>query len=241
MGLWPKPELSGQRVYYIIYEAYLVFILNVLYNGQMGILKGIIGFVMEIMETVVFVGSLFIVVYLFILQPNQIKGASMEPTFYNGNYIFTSKITYKLRQPHRGDIVVFHSPKNRDIEFIKRVIGLSGDTILVENNEVYVNGVLLKEKYISSKTTLIPGSFVQDGIPIEVPKGQYFVMGDNRPRSSDSREFGTIAKDSIVGHVFYRYFPTDKIGPMKNPYDEKGIEHLTIQSSTSIVCPSTIS
>ena len=174
------------------------------------------------METVVFVGSLFIVVYLFILQPNQIKGASMEPTFYNGNYIFTSKITYRIRQPHRGDVVVFHSPKNHDIEFIKRVIGLPGDTILIENNEIYVNDVLIPEKYIAAKTTLVPGSFAQDGTPIQVPAGQYFVMGDNRPRSSDSREFGTIPLNSIVGHVFYRYFPTDKIGPIINPYDDKG-------------------
>ena len=174
------------------------------------------------METVVFVGSLFIVVYLFILQPNQIKGASMEPTFYNGNYIFTSKITYRIRQPHRGDVVVFHSPKNRDIEFIKRVIGLPGDTILIENNEIYVNDVLIPEKYIAAKTTLVPGSFAQNGTPIQVPEGQYFVMGDNRPRSSDSREFGTIPMNSIVGYVFYRYFPTNKIGPIENPYDDHG-------------------
>jgi len=188
----------------------------------MGIIKAIIAFIMEIMETVVFVGSLFIVVYLFILQPNQIKGASMEPTFYNGNYIFTSKITYKIRQPRRGDVVVFHSPKNHDIEFIKRVIGLSGDTILIENNEVYINGVLIPEKYISAKTTLVPGSFAQEGVPIQVPNGQLFVMGDNRPRSSDSREFGTISKDTIVGQVFYRYFPANKIGPINNPYDDRG-------------------
>ena len=188
----------------------------------MFLLKGLIAFVMEIMETVVFVGSLFIVVYLFILQPNQIKGASMEPTFYNGNYIFTSKITFKMRSPQRGDVVVFHSPKNHDIEFIKRIIGLPGDMVLIQENELYVNGKRLDETYISAKTTLVPGSFAQDGVSIEVPKGRFFVMGDNRPRSSDSREFGTIPRESIVGHVFYRYFPTDKIGPINNPYDSDG-------------------
>lgn len=191
----------------------------------MRILKAIIGFVMDIMETVVFVGSLFIVVYLFILQPNQIKGASMEPTFYNGNYIFTSKITYKIRTPHRGDVVVFHSPKNHDIEFIKRIIGLPGDTILIEKNELYINEKLVDEQYISAKTTLIPGGIIQNGIPIIIPENHYFVMGDNRPRSSDSREFGTIPKESIVGHVFYRYFPTHKIGFIINPYDKNGDLH----------------
>src|SRR3989344_4561449 len=188
----------------------------------MFLLKGLIAFVMEIMETVVFVGSLFIVVYLFILQPNQIKGASMEPTFYNGNYIFTSKITFKMRSPQRGDVVVFHSPKNHDIEFIKRIIGLPGDMVLIQENELYVNGKRLDEKNISGKTTLVSGSFAQDGVSIEVAKGRFFVMGDNRPRSSDSREFGTIPRESIVGHVFYRYFPTDKIGPINNPYDSDG-------------------
>ncbi|PIZ62345.1 signal peptidase I, partial [Candidatus Roizmanbacteria bacterium CG_4_10_14_0_2_um_filter_39_13] len=128
----------------------------------------------------------------------------------------------KIRQPRRGDVVVFHSPKNHDIEFIKRVIGLSGDTILIENNEIYINGVLIPEKYISAKTTLVPGSFAQEGVPIQVPNGQIFVMGDNRPRSSDSREFGTIPKDLIVGQVFYRYFPANKIGPINNPYDDRG-------------------
>ncbi|PIZ65889.1 signal peptidase I [Candidatus Roizmanbacteria bacterium CG_4_9_14_0_2_um_filter_39_13] len=196
--------------------------LFLLYNKRMNILKGIIAFIMEIMETVVFVGSLFIVIYLFILQPNQIKGASMEPTFYNGNYIFTSKITYKMRAPHRGDVVVFHSPKNHDIEFIKRIIGLPGDTVLIEDNELYVNGKQIPEQYISEKTTLVPGSFAQNGVPIIVPEEQVFVMGDNRPRSSDSREFGTIDEKSIVGQVFYRYFPTDKIGSIENPYDASG-------------------
>ncbi|QQS43706.1 signal peptidase I [Candidatus Roizmanbacteria bacterium] len=186
----------------------------------MSIVKGLIMFVMEIMETVVFVGSLFIVIYLFVLQPNQIKGASMEPTFYNGNYIFTSKITYKLRLPERGDVVVFHSPRNPDIEYIKRIIGIPGDTVLIENQQVYVNGQRVEEPYISSPTTLIPGNFAEEGVPIDIPEGYYFVMGDNRPRSSDSREFGPVPGTSFVGQVFFRYFPTDKLGAITNPYDE---------------------
>ena len=184
---------------------------------RMSIIKGIITFIMEIIETIVFVGSIFIVTYLFILQPNQIKGASMVPTFENGDYIFTSKITYKLRKPIRGDVVVFHSPNNPDIEFIKRVIGTPGETVLIHDHEVYIEGQKITEGYISEKTNLIPGSFATEGIPIIVPEGQYFVMGDNRPRSSDSREFGTIPENSIVGQVFYRYFPASKMGAIKNP------------------------
>lgn len=177
-------------------------------------------FLMEIMETIVFVGSLFIVVYLFVMQPNQIKGASMAPTFENGNYIFTSKVTYKMREPIQGDIVVFHSIRNPDIEYIKRIIGIPGDTVLIQDQEVFINGSLLTENYISAKTTLIPGSYIKDGEAITVPQGHYFVMGDNRPRSSDSREFGPIEFDSIVGQVFYRYFPVNQMGKVENPLSQ---------------------
>ncbi len=186
----------------------------------MRILKVLIEFVMEILETIVFVGSIFIVVYLFLFQPNQIKGASMEPTFYNGNYIFTSKVTYKLRQPVRGDVVVFHSPKNPDIEYIKRIIGLPGDTILVQNTTVYINGKPINESYISAPTELIYGGFLQEGTPVTVPEDHYFVMGDNRPRSSDSREFGPVTYESIIGQVIYRYFPFTEAGPIGNDFDK---------------------
>jgi len=183
----------------------------------MAIIKSIISFVMDILETFVFIGSIFIVIYLFILTPNQVKGASMEPTFRNGDYILTSRITYKFRNPQRGDVIVFRSPRNPDIEYIKRIIGLPGDKILIENDEVYVNGIKLEETYISAKTNLWEGGFIKEGIPITVPANHVFVMGDNRPRSSDSREFGPIPIDSIIGQVFYRYFPTTVMGAIHNP------------------------
>lgn len=186
----------------------------------MWIIKGIIGFFMEIMETVVFIGSLFIVIYLFIAQPNQVKGQSMVPTFDDGNYIFTSKVTYKMRTPNRGDVVVFHSPRNPEIEYIKRIIGLPGDTVLIQNEQVSVNGRVLDEPYISAATTLMPSGYAQEGIPIVVPDGYLWVMGDNRPRSSDSREFGPITYSSVIGQVFYRYFPANRIGKIGNPFPE---------------------
>lgn len=196
----------------------------------MRILKVLIEFVMEILETIVFVGSIFIVVYLFLFQPNQIKGASMEPTFYNGNYIFTSKVTYKLRDPIRGDVVVFHSPKNNEIEYIKRIIGIPGDTIMIQNTTVYVNGKPINEPYISATTELIYGGFLVEGIAITVPENQYFVMGDNRPRSSDSREFGPVPYESLIGQVIYRYFPFNEAGPIGNPFD-KSIQSFNYSST----------
>lgn len=184
----------------------------------MGIVKSIIDFVMDILETIVFIGSMFIVIYLFIAAPNQIKGASMEPTFFNGEYIMTSKVTYRFRQPRRGDIIVFQSLRNRDIDYIKRIIGLPGDKVEVKNSEVFVNDILLTENYISEKTNLWEGGYLQENVPVTVPKNMVFVLGDNRPRSSDSREFGPIPLESIIGEVFYRYFPAEKMGSIKNPF-----------------------
>lgn len=180
--------------------------------------KSIINFVMDILETVVFVGSLFIVIYLFVAQPNQVKGTSMEPSFQSGDYIFTSKITYKIRPYHRGDIIVFKAPSNPDIEYIKRVIGIPGDVVMIRDSEVYVNGRQLKEDYISAKTNLWEGGFSKSGEGVKVPDGMLFVMGDNRPRSSDSREFGLITEESVIGQVFYRYFPPNKAGVITNPF-----------------------
>lgn len=183
----------------------------------MNIIKGIIDFIMDILETITFVGSLFIVIYLFIMMPNQVKGASMEPTFQSGDYILTSKITYKLRSIERGDVVVFKSPKNPDIEYIKRIIGLPGDKILVSNGQVFVNDQPLNENYTSAATNLWENGYLRENEPIIVPQNHLFVMGDNRPRSSDSRDFGPIPIESVDGVVFYRYFPPQKAGFIKNP------------------------
>jgi len=183
----------------------------------MSLIKKIIDFVMDILETVVFIGSLFIVTYLFILQPNQVKGVSMEPTFHSGDYILTSKVTYKFRSFQRGDVVVFKSPKNPDIEYIKRILGLAGDKIEVKGSDVFVNDILVQENYISAQTNLWDGGYLKDSTPVIVPDNYLFVMGDNRPRSSDSREFGPVPTESIIGFVFYRYFPPGQAGWIKNP------------------------
>ncbi|HLD26842.1 MAG TPA: signal peptidase I [Patescibacteria group bacterium] len=182
----------------------------------MNIFKKLLTFVMDILETIIFVGSIFIVIYLFILSPHQVKGASMEPTFENGDYILTSKIIYKMRGPEQDDVVVFKSPKNPEIDFIKRVIALHGQKVKIINSTVLVDGHILQEPYISAPTTLFEGGFIQNGIETTVPEGYLFVMGDNRPRSSDSRDFGFIPVKDVIGKVFFRYFPPQKIGVIKN-------------------------
>ncbi len=186
----------------------------------MYIVKKIIDFVMDVLETITFVGSIFIVIYLFIMQPNQVKGSSMEPGLTNGDYIFTSKITYKFRPIERGDIIVFKAPPptSPDIEYIKRVVGLPGDRVMIKNSNVYVNDILLNEAYIYAKTNVIQDGFLKEGEEYTVPSDKLIVFGDNRPRSSDSREFGAIRISTIIGQVFYRYFPFNKIGSITDPF-----------------------
>ena len=180
-------------------------------------IKSVIEFVMDILETVVFIASIFLVFYLFIVQPNQVKGASMEDTFHSGEYIFTSKIAYKFSPIRKGDVVIFKSPKNNDIELIKRVIELPGDSVVIKNAEVYVNNEKIKESYTKTPTNLIPGGVLIEGSPTVIPEGSMFVMGDNRGASSDSREFGPVPEALLIGQVVYRYFPFDTMGVIKNP------------------------
>lgn len=180
-------------------------------------LKRALDFVMDILETITFVGSLFIVTYLFIVQPNEIRGASMDTTFYNGEYILTNKLSYKFGHPQHGDIVVFASPENKDIDYIKRIIGIEGDRIMVSGSDVYVNGKKLTEPYIQQPTSTIDGGYLMDNQEIIVPPGHIFVMGDNRPRSSDSRVFGPIPQQDIIGEVFFRYYPVTRLGSITNP------------------------
>lgn len=182
----------------------------------MGILKKLIVFVMDIIETIIFIGSIFIVVYLFIMSPHQVKGASMEPTFESGDYILTSKIAYKLHPAAPGDIIVFKSPKNPDVDFIKRIIALPGQHIVITDGVVYLNNRFLKETYVTATTNLFEGGFIKSGVEETVPEGYFFVMGDNRPRSSDSREFGFIPEKDVIGKVFFRYFPPQKLGLIVN-------------------------
>jgi len=191
-------------------------------------IKGIISFVMDMLETIVFVGAMFIVINLYILQPSQVRGSSMIPTLNDSDRIFVSRVTYKLRAPQRGDIVVLKSPSNPDIEFVKRVIGIPGDKIYFNNCqepyqtecEIHVNGVKLNETYIKDKTQLYENSIYQQDQQFTIPEGDLFVMGDNRTGSLDSRIFGPIPQKDIIGVVFFRYFPTSLAGSMKNPYDQ---------------------
>lgn len=181
-------------------------------------IKKLIEFVMETFESVLFMGSLFLVVYLFIAQPNEVKGASMEPNLKTGDRLITYKIAYKFDPIQRGDIIVIHSPRDFNTQYIKRIIGLPGDTLLMTEGKVYINNKKLDEPYLHVETHTWEGWNFQEGVPFTIPQEYIFVMGDNRPNSSDSREFGPIPTIAIVGKAIYRYYPLNKIGSLANPF-----------------------
>lgn len=138
----------------------------------------------------------------------RIEGQSMLPNLHEGEYVLINKLAYLLDEPERGEIIVLHYPLDRSRDFIKRVIGLPGDTVEISNQEVRVNGVLLEEPYINAPTNR-GGTWV-------VPEDSYFVVGDNRNNSSDSRASGGwfLPEDDIVGRAWFIYWPFDGARPV---------------------------
>lgn len=179
--------------------------------------KRVVGAIFDFLQSIVVIMAIMVMIYLFIISPQEINGQSMYPTFHNGEYILTNKIIYKFRDPKRGDIVVFKSPKNKEIDYIKRIIALPGETVRLDGNTFYVNGTPVSEPYIPAGTFIFGGSYLQEGQEVIVPNDKYFVVGDNRPHSADSREFGPIDEIDFIGMAFMRYWPFDKFWMVEHP------------------------
>lgn len=158
----------------------------------------------EIVQTALISFGIFLFVYIFLVQPHRVQGISMQPNFENGELLLTEKISYRISKPKRGEVIVFEAPIGRKADFIKRIIALPQDKIKIENGDVFVNGEKLEEKNITSKT--------EGNLETILPSDEYFVLGDNRSSSSDSRSFGPIKKDSVKGKVLFVYWPIAKSG-----------------------------
>jgi len=150
----------------------------------------------------------FVIVFLY--QPVRVEGTSMMPSLDDQERIFINKFVYRIEPIQRGDIVVFRYPLDPQKSFIKRVIGLAGDHIRIAEGRVYVNGKTVVENYV-------PGAY-QDGRSypeIVVPNGSYFVLGDHRSLSNDSRDFGPVDASYIYGKAVFGYWPVEKVGPLR--------------------------
>ena len=185
----------------------------------MEILRRIYFFLLDIAQTLILGAAAFVFVYVFIFKPFVVSGDSMFPNFHDKEYLITSVISLRLGNPKLGDVIVFKAPPEPDKDFIKRVIGIPGDQVSLGNGQVYLNGKLLDEnKYLKPTVKTYSGSFLKDNETITVPPGNYFVLGDNRSYSSDSREWGFVPRGNIIGESFFVYWPLSNLGEIKNPY-----------------------
>lgn len=157
----------------------------------------------EVLEIVLIAGGLFLLVN-FLTARVRVESISMEPNLHEGEFVVVNRLAYQWSQPQRGDIIVFRFPGDPEKRYIKRVIGLEGDSLLVENGKVFVNGELLSEPYIS-----IPPVYSGDW---DVGLEEVFVLGDNRNNSNDSKNWGALSTDAIIGKAVFVYWPPEEIG-----------------------------
>jgi signal peptidase I len=141
----------------------------------------------------------------FSVQSFKVEGESMEPSFHNNEYLIVDKLTYHFRSPARGDVIVFHSPQSDGVLLIKRIIGLPGENVEIKGGELYINGYQLQEK---PDFPPIP----YPDYSVTVPRGQYWVIGDNRSNTTGSHIFGPVPRHNIVGRVWITYWPRSDWG-----------------------------
>lgn len=178
-------------------------------------LGAVVLFLIEILQVVIVAAVIIIPIRYFLIQPFVVNGASMENNFFDSEYLIIDEVTYRLRDANRGEVVVFRPPKNESQFYIKRVIGLPGETVEINDgvitifNQEFPNGFKLNESYISDYTS------GHDRITLAYD--EYYLLGDNRDQSLDSRVFGPVKKSSIVGRAWLRGLPIDRLGTINIP------------------------
>jgi signal peptidase I len=166
-------------------------------------------FLKEVFKFALIAFLVVVPIRVFIAQPFLVNGASMSPTFENGNYLIIDEISYRFNEPERGDVVVFKYPKDPSKFFIKRIIGLPGEGVEIREGEVFIldgdgSEIKIEENYVINKSS--------DDFNLTLNEKEYFVLGDNRPSSSDSRIWGVLPKKLIKGRAFLRLLPINKLG-----------------------------
>lgn len=183
-------------------------------------MKKFLIFVWEITKVVCISLAIILPVRYYLIQPFYVKGASMEPTFHDHEYLIIDEISYRFKAPARGQVIVFRYPLNPQEYFIKRLIGLPGEEVKIKDNQITIynqenpNGLVLKENYLPKDLKESP----DDEMRIKVGLDEYFVLGDNRDHSKDSRKFGPVNKNFVTGKVLFRGWPLQKITVFNKDY-----------------------
>lgn len=173
-------------------------------------------FVLELIKLAIIAGITIGLVRYFLFKPFYVKGQSMEPNFEEKDYLIIDEITYRFREPERGEVVVFKAPVNNSDYYLKRIVGLPGERVHIADNKVIVynkenpQGVAVEENYLSKETT--------GAVTEQLGADEYFVLGDNRDASYDSRRFGSIKRKDIVGRTWLRGWPITRISKFTPPF-----------------------
>ncbi|MFH1030345.1 MAG: signal peptidase I [bacterium] len=167
-------------------------------------------FIFELIKTVIISLAIILPIRYFIIQPFYVKGASMEPNFYDKDYLIINEFTYRVSAPQRGDIVIFKNPRNTKEFFIKRIIGLPNEKIKIYDNKIFLHNTEYPDGAMIEEIYLPEGSDTRGNEIVELEENEYYVLGDNRNHSLDSRVFGPINKDLMIGKVWVRGWPLDK-------------------------------
>lgn len=179
-------------------------------------------FFLDIAETVIIAGVVFFIFYALIAQPHQVRGESMFPTLKTGDFILTNKLSLRFSDLKRGDIVVFKYPRNEKLDYIKRIIALPNETIEIQNNHIHIfnskhpEGFVLDESYLPKDVKTTGRVSIQEGQKYTTKPDEYVMLGDNREQSSDSREWGFVKKNLIIGKAWVRYWPPDAMAKISN-------------------------
>lgn len=186
-------------------------------DNEPGLGREVASFFWETIKIVAISLIIILPIRYYVVQPFFVKGASMESNFEDGDYIFVNELAYEVGQPHRGDVIVFRYPLDQTQFFIKRIIGLPNETVEIKDNKVIVYNDQHPEGFVLNEPYLDAGQQTLGDLKIKLDDNEYFVMGDNRLESSDSRRWGPVNRSLITGEAYIRLWPLSRIEIVPHP------------------------
>jgi len=178
-------------------------------------MKGFLSFIWEITKIIIIALLIVVPIRYFLFQPFFVRGQSMEPNFENGDYLIIDEISYRFGDPQRGDVVVFKYPQNPSQRYIKRIIGLPGETVMIEGGQIII--LSQETKQVLDESGYLPDIETPGNLIMNLSNDEYFVLGDNRISSSDSRRWGSLPREDIIGKVFFRAWPFAALAKIEAP------------------------